>query len=75
VYPVEYHSNWIEFYPNAEKEIPKDLPPEKGPRIRMTVYVNADHARELVASGIATEQIFEIRCMLRSLRVAWMGQH
>jgi hypothetical protein len=29
VYPVEYHSNWVEFYPDAGEEIPKDHPPEK----------------------------------------------
>jgi hypothetical protein len=29
VYPVEDHSNRMEFYPDAE-EIPKDLHPEKG---------------------------------------------
>jgi hypothetical protein len=37
VYPVEYHSNWTEFYPDANEEIPKDLPPEKGPRVRMII--------------------------------------
>jgi hypothetical protein len=30
VYPVEDHSNWMEFYPDAGEEIPKDLPPEIG---------------------------------------------
>jgi hypothetical protein len=29
VYPVEDHSNWEEFYPDAGEEIPKDLTPEK----------------------------------------------
>jgi hypothetical protein len=29
LYPVEDHSNWMEFYPHASEEIPKDLPPEK----------------------------------------------
>jgi hypothetical protein len=29
VYLVEYHSNWMELYPDAREEIPKDLPPEK----------------------------------------------
>jgi hypothetical protein len=28
MYPVEDHSNWMEFYPGASEEIPKDLPPE-----------------------------------------------
>jgi hypothetical protein len=44
MYHVEDHSNWMEFYPDASNEIPNDLPPEKGSRVRMTVYVDADHA-------------------------------
>jgi hypothetical protein len=47
MYPVEYHSNRMEFYPDAGEDIPKDLPPEKGPRVRMTVYVDADHEHDL----------------------------
>jgi hypothetical protein len=39
MYPVEDHSNWMEFYPDSEEEIPKDLSPQKGPRLRMTVYM------------------------------------
>jgi hypothetical protein len=35
VYPVEDHSNWMEIYLGASEEIPKDLPSEKGPRVRM----------------------------------------
>jgi hypothetical protein len=38
----------MKFYPDASEEIPKDLPPEKVPRVRMTVYVDADHAHDLV---------------------------
>jgi hypothetical protein len=48
MYPVQDHSNWVEFYPDASEEIPKDLPPKKGPRLRMTVYIDADHAHDLV---------------------------
>jgi hypothetical protein len=29
MYPVEEHSNWMEFYPDAGEEIPKDHPLEK----------------------------------------------
>jgi hypothetical protein len=29
VYPIEDHSNWMEFYPDASEDIPKDIPPEK----------------------------------------------
>jgi hypothetical protein len=48
MYTVEDHSNWIGFNPDAGEETPKDLPPEKGPRVRMTFYVDADHAHDLV---------------------------
>jgi hypothetical protein len=49
-YPVEDHSNWVEFYPDSGEEIPKGLPPEKVPRVMMTayVYVDADRAHDLV---------------------------
>jgi hypothetical protein len=46
MYPVEDHSNWMEFYPDSSEEIPKDLPPEKGSRVRMTVDVDADHVHD-----------------------------
>jgi hypothetical protein len=48
VYPFEEHSDWMVFYPDASEEIPKDLPPEKAPRIRMTVCDDTDHAHDLV---------------------------
>jgi hypothetical protein len=38
----------MEFYPDAGEEIPNNLPPEKGPRVRITVYVDADHEHDLV---------------------------
>jgi hypothetical protein len=38
----------MEFYPDAGEEIPKDFPPEKGSRDRMTVNIDADHAHDLV---------------------------
>jgi hypothetical protein len=34
VYPVEDYSNWMEFYSDPGEEIPKDLPPENGTRVR-----------------------------------------
>jgi hypothetical protein len=43
MYPVEEQSNWEEFYPDAGEEITKDLPPEKEPRVRMTIHVDVDH--------------------------------
>jgi hypothetical protein len=29
VYPIEDHSNWMDFYPDDREEIPKNLVPKK----------------------------------------------
>jgi hypothetical protein len=70
VYPVEDYSNWMEFYPDASEEIPKDLPPEKGPRVRMTVYVDADHAHNLVTR----RSITGILVMLNNMPIIWISE-
>jgi hypothetical protein len=44
IYPIEDLSNWKDFYPDAEEEIPNDLPAPKGPKVRMPVYLDAEHA-------------------------------
>jgi hypothetical protein len=58
----------MEFYPDASEEIPKDLPPEKGPRVRMTVYLMADHAHDLVT----TRSITGILVMLKNTPIRLM---
>jgi hypothetical protein len=70
MYPVEDHSNWMEFYPDAGEEIPKDLPLEKGTRVRMTVYVDADHANDLVARRSFTG----ILVMLNNTPIRWISK-
>jgi hypothetical protein len=70
VYLVEDHSNWMEFYPNSGEEIPKELPPEKGPRVRMTVYVDADHAHALVTR----RSITGILVMLNNTPIRWISK-
>jgi hypothetical protein len=70
VYPVEDHSNYMEFYPDAREEIPKDLPFEKGPRDRMTVYVDADHAHDLVTG----RSITGILVMLNNTPIRWISK-
>jgi hypothetical protein len=47
-YVVNDLPNWKDFYPDAEEEIPNDLPISKGSKIRMIIYVDADHAHDLV---------------------------
>jgi hypothetical protein len=46
--PFEDHPNLRDFYPDAKEKIPNDLPMSKGPKVRMTVYVDANHAHDLV---------------------------
>jgi hypothetical protein len=70
MYPVKDHSNWMKFYPDDGEEILKDLPPEKGPRVRMTVYVDADHAHDLVTR----RSIAGILVMLNITPIRWISK-
>jgi hypothetical protein len=70
VYPVEDHSNWMEFYSDAGKDIPKDFPPEKRSSVRMTIYVDADHAHELVIR----RSITGILVMLNDTPIRWISK-
>jgi hypothetical protein len=78
VYLVEGRSNWMDFYPDSSEEIPKDLPPEKGPRVTMTVYVDADHANDLIIrrsiTGILIMIITRILDGSPSVRRQWRHQ-
>jgi hypothetical protein len=70
IYPVEDHPNWKDFYPDAEEEIPNDLPMSKGPKVRMTVYVDADHAHDLVTR----RSITGILMMLNNTPIRWVSK-
>jgi hypothetical protein len=70
VYPVEDHSNWMEFYPDASEDIPNDVPPKTEPRVRMTVYVDADHAHDLVTR----RSITGILVMLNNTPIRWISK-
>jgi hypothetical protein len=39
---------WSEFYPDASEEMPPDMPDAVGNEVMITVYVDADHARDKV---------------------------
>jgi hypothetical protein len=60
----------MEFYPDASEDIPKDLPPEKGSRVRMTVYVDADLAHDLVTR----RSITGILVMLNNTPIRWISK-
>ena len=42
-YEIANH-NWSDIYPDAGEEIPANMPTPKGRPVRMTCYVDADHA-------------------------------
>ena len=53
-YETELESNWQEFYPEAEEDIPHDMLKPKGKKARITVYVDADHAHDQVTRRSVT---------------------
>ena len=46
--------NWEELYPDAQEDVPTDIPVPKGKEIRITVFVDADHARDKVTRRSVT---------------------
>jgi hypothetical protein len=60
----------MEFYPDAGEEIPKDLPPEKGPRVRMTIYVDAHQAHDLITKISITGILF----ILNNITIRWISK-
>jgi hypothetical protein len=58
------------FYQVAGEDISKDLSPEKGSRVRMTVYVDAYHAHALVTR----RSIRGILVMLNNTPIRWVSK-
>jgi hypothetical protein len=71
IYPINYHPNWKDFYPEADEEVPNDLPSPMGPKARMTVYVDVDHARDLAT----IRSITGILVNLNNTPVQWVSKH
>ena len=67
---VQDHDTWREFYPDASEEIPHDMLDPKGKPVRMTVYVDADHAHDLVTRRSVTGIIL----MLNNTPVRWVSK-
>ena len=47
-------STWRDLYPDAVEEIPKDAPIQTGTPVRVTIFVDADHARDKVTCRSVT---------------------
>jgi hypothetical protein len=62
---------WIEFYPDAEEDVPADMLEPAGMEARLTTFVDADHARNQVTRStivcaLSTTSLFKIEGELRS---------
>ena len=59
-FPYDDLNTWQDLYPDAEEEIPPEVPTPKGPKVRITVWVDADHARDKVTCRSVTGIIIMI---------------
>ena len=60
--------NWDQFYPDACEEVPPDLPTPLSPPVRITAYVDADHAHDVATRRSVTGvMIFLNNCPIRSI--------
>ena len=62
--------NWSEFYPDACEDIPDNMPPPQGMEGKITVYVDADHARDKVTRRSVTG----ILVLLNNTPIAWVSK-
>ena len=62
--------NWIEFYPDAEEDIPRDMLDPLGEEARITVFVDADHARDKVTRRSVTGIIL----LLNNTPLVWISK-
>jgi hypothetical protein len=51
-------------------QIPKDLPPEKGQRVRLSFYVDVDHAHDLVTR----RSITGILSLINNTPIRWLSK-
>ena len=65
---MEEHSNWNEFYPDAQEKILHDTIKTIGKYTRRTVYVDADHAHDLVTRLSVTGII----AMINNTPICWV---
>ena len=61
---------WIEFYPDASEDIPIDMLDPKGMEARLTVYVDAGHAR----NKVTRLSITGILMLLNNTPLVWISK-
>ena len=66
----EEHPNWKDVYPDAEEELPYDMPESKGSPMRITCYVDADHAHDVVTRRSVTGIVL----LINNTPVRWISK-
>jgi hypothetical protein len=61
---------WLEFYPDAEEDIPADMLEPAGMEARLTIFVDADHARNQVTRRSVTG----IMMLLNNTPLVWISK-
>ncbi len=62
--------NWDEFYPGIKEELPPDMLESKGKPVRITVYVDADHAHDVVTRRSVSGMIL----FLNNTPIRWVSK-
>lgn len=59
--------DWTEFYPEAEGELPPDMPPPLGKPKTTICYVDADHAHDAITRRSVTGVLLFLNGMPRQM--------
>ena len=66
--PQDY--DWSEFYPDAQEEMPPDMPEPKGKAVKMSLYKDADHAHDVVTRRSVTGLLL----FMNNMPVSWVSK-
>ena len=66
----EHHDTWRQHYPGAKEEIPPKMPTPRGCAGEVTVYVDADHATDLVTRRSTTGMVM----FVNSTPIRWISK-
>jgi hypothetical protein len=58
----EIDNDWSGFYPYAKEDIPDHAPSPRGNSVQMTVFVDADHAGDLITQRSRTGMLLYLNC-------------
>jgi hypothetical protein len=64
------NQDWSEFYPDAEEEMPPGMLTPKGKHVCMTMYVNTDHAHNL----LTRQSVTGIVLFINNTLVKWVSK-